>query len=72
MKILLKDVIDRDDDCKGLLCSYYIKILYSGKSSLGQELFGLDIHLQAGDIHWFECRLIAKSVKPALSDTQGP
>ena len=22
---LLKDVIDRDDDCKGLLCSYYIK-----------------------------------------------
>ena len=25
MKILLKDVIDSDDDCKGLLCSYYIK-----------------------------------------------
>ena len=25
MKILLKDVIDIDDDCKGLLCSYYIK-----------------------------------------------
>ena len=25
MKILLKDVIDSDDDCKGFLCSYYIK-----------------------------------------------
>jgi tetratricopeptide (TPR) repeat protein len=25
MKILLKDVIDSNDDCKGLLCSYYIK-----------------------------------------------
>ena len=25
MKILLKDVIDSDDDCKGLLCSYHIK-----------------------------------------------
>ena len=25
MKIVLKDVIDSDDDCKGLLCSYYIK-----------------------------------------------
>ena len=25
MKILLKDLIDSDDDCKGLLCSYYIK-----------------------------------------------
>ena len=25
MKILLKDVIETDDDCKGLLCSYYIK-----------------------------------------------
>jgi tetratricopeptide (TPR) repeat protein len=25
MKILLKDVIDSDNDCKGLLCSYYIK-----------------------------------------------
>ena len=25
MKILLKNVIDSDDDCKGLLCSYYIK-----------------------------------------------
>jgi hypothetical protein len=25
MKILLKDVIDSDDDCKALLCSYYIK-----------------------------------------------
>jgi tetratricopeptide (TPR) repeat protein len=25
MKIILKDVIDSDDDCKGLLCSYYIK-----------------------------------------------
>jgi tetratricopeptide (TPR) repeat protein len=25
MKILLKDVIDSEDGCKGLLCSYYIK-----------------------------------------------
>jgi tetratricopeptide (TPR) repeat protein len=25
MKILLKDVIETDDDCQGLLCSYYIK-----------------------------------------------